>query len=125
MARSGSFGVIVMDLSLPSMSGIEATARIGELPDAPAVLVVTMVDDDDAIAAALQAGARGYVLKGASGDQIATAVRAVADGGAIFGSGIATRVLRQTTQPPPASARHRRPHRPGKRRTGAAGRRGQ
>ena len=104
MARSGSFDVIVMDLSLPSMSGIDATARIGELPDPPAVLVVTMVDDDDTIAAALQAGARGYVLKGASGEQIATAVRAVADGGAIFGSGIATRVLRQTTQPPPAES---------------------
>jgi DNA-binding NarL/FixJ family response regulator len=104
MARSGSFDVIVMDLSLPSMSGIDATARIGELSDAPAVLVVTMDGDDDTIAAALQAGARGYVLKGASGEQIATAVRAVADGGAIFGSGIAARVLRQTTQPPPAES---------------------
>lgn len=59
MARSGRFDVIVMDLSLPAMSGIDATARISELPGAPAVLVVTMVDDDDTVAAALQAGARG------------------------------------------------------------------
>ena len=104
MARSGRFDVIVMDLSLPSMSGIDATARIVELPDAPAVLVVTMVDDDDTIAAALHAGARGYLLKGASGEQIASAVRTVAEGGAIFGSGIAARVLRQTTRPSPAES---------------------
>jgi DNA-binding NarL/FixJ family response regulator len=104
MARLGRFDVIVMDLSLPSMSGIDATARISELPDAPAILVVTMVDDDDTVDAALQAGARGYVLKGASGEQIASAVRTIADGGAIFGSRIAPRVLMRTTQAPPAEA---------------------
>ena len=102
LAGSGRFDVVVMDLGLPSMSGIDATARISERPDAPAVLVVTMAEDDDTVAAALQAGARGYVLKGSSGEQIAAAVRAVADGGAIFGSGIATRVLRRTGQPSPA-----------------------
>jgi DNA-binding NarL/FixJ family response regulator len=101
MARSGRFDVIVMDLSLPVISGIDATARISELPDAPAVLVVTMVEDDDTVAAALQAGARGYVLKGASGEQIASAVRTVAEGGAIFGSGVAVHVLRKTTQASP------------------------
>jgi DNA-binding NarL/FixJ family response regulator len=98
MASSGRCDVILMDLSLPAMSGIDATARISELPDAPAVLVVTMVDDDDTVAAALQAGARGYVLKGASGGQIASAVRTVAEGGAIFGPGVAARVLQKTTQ---------------------------
>ena len=98
MARSGRFDVIVMDLSLPAMSGIDATAHISALSDAPAVLVVTMVEDDDTVAAALQAGARGYVLKGASGEQIASAVRTVAEGGAIFGSGIAAGVLRKTTR---------------------------
>jgi len=102
LAASGRFDVVVMDLGLPSMSGIDATARISQRPDAPAVLVVTMAEDDDTVAAALQAGARGYVLKGASGEQIAAAVRTVADGGAIFGSGIATRVLRRTAQPSPA-----------------------
>jgi CheY-like chemotaxis protein len=51
--------VVVMDLNLPSMSGVEATRRIGQLPDPPAVLVVTMVDDDDAVLAAMRAGARG------------------------------------------------------------------
>ena len=60
-----------------------------------------MVEDDDTVAAALQAGARGYVLKGASGGQIAAAVRTVAEGGAIFGSGVAAHVLQRTTQAPP------------------------
>lgn len=104
MARSGRFDVIVMDLSLPVISGIDATAHISELPDPPAVLVVTMVEDDDTVAAALQAGARGYVLKGASGEQIASAVRTVAEGGAIFGSGVAAHVLRKTTQTSPPAA---------------------
>ena len=52
-----------------------------------------MVDDDDAVVAALRAGARGYVLKGATGEEIAVAVRTVAGGGAVFGAGVASRVL--------------------------------
>jgi DNA-binding NarL/FixJ family response regulator len=85
--------VVLMDLNLPSMSGIEATARIGALADPPAVLVVTMVDDDDTVLAALRAGARGYVLKGSTSDQIAAAIRTVATGGAVFGPGVAAQVL--------------------------------
>ena len=57
--------------------------------DPPAVLVLTMVDDDDTVVAAMRAGARGYVLKGATGDEIAAAVRTVAAGGAVFGAGVA------------------------------------
>jgi DNA-binding NarL/FixJ family response regulator len=85
--------VVLMDLNLPSMSGVEATSRIAALPDAPAVLVVTMVDDDDTVLAALGAGARGYVLKGSSSDEIGAAVTTVAAGGAVFGPGVATRFL--------------------------------
>ena len=85
--------VVVMDLNLPKMSGIEATSRICALPAAPPVVVVTMVDDDDTVLAALLAGARGYVLKDATGEQITAAVRTVADGGAVFGPGVATHVL--------------------------------
>jgi DNA-binding NarL/FixJ family response regulator len=92
-AVSGDVDVVLMDLNLPSMSGIEATARIGALADPPAVLVVTMVDDDDTVLAALRAGARGYVLKGSTSDQIAAAIRTVATGGAVFGPGVAARVL--------------------------------
>jgi DNA-binding NarL/FixJ family response regulator len=88
--------VVLMDLSLPTMSGVEATARITSRSPAPAVLVVTMVDDDDTVVAALRAGARGYVLKGAPGEEIVAAVRAVAAGGAVFGAGVAGQVLALT-----------------------------
>ena len=94
--RSGGVDVVLMDLNLPTMSGVEATAAIGRLADAPAVLVVTMVDDDDTVVAALRAGARGYVLKGAPGEEIAAAVRTVAGGGAVFGAGVAAQVLSMT-----------------------------
>jgi DNA-binding NarL/FixJ family response regulator len=88
-----SVDVVLMDLNLMTVSGIEVTAQITARADTPAVLVVTMVDDDDTVVAALRAGARGYVLKGSTGDEIAAAVRTVASGGAVFGAGVAARVL--------------------------------
>jgi DNA-binding NarL/FixJ family response regulator len=99
--RAGPIDVVLMDLNLPTMSGVAATARIAAMDAAPAVLVLTMVDDDDAVVAALRAGARGYVLKGATGEEIAAAVRTVAAGGAVFGAGVAARVLASTSAPPP------------------------
>lgn len=85
--------VVLMDLNLLTTSGVDVTARIASGPHPPAVLVVTMVDDDDTVVAALRAGARGYVLKGATGEEIAAAVRTVANGGAVFGAGVAAHVL--------------------------------
>jgi DNA-binding NarL/FixJ family response regulator len=102
--RSADVDVVLMDLNLPTLSGVEATAAITALPDAPAVLVVTMVDDDDTVVAALKAGARGYVLKGAPGEEIAAAVRTVAGGGAVFGAGVAVQVLAATSAPQRARA---------------------
>jgi DNA-binding NarL/FixJ family response regulator len=104
LAAAADVDVVAMDLSLPGMSGIEATSRICALPCAPAVVVITMVDDEDTIAAALQAGARGYVLKGSSGRQIAAAVRAIAEGGAVFGSGVAAQVLSKASSTTPDGA---------------------
>jgi DNA-binding NarL/FixJ family response regulator len=100
---AGGVDVVLMDLNLPSLSGVEATQQICARPGAPAVLVVTMVDDDDTVVAALRAGARGYVLKGAPGDEIVAAVRTVAAGGAVFGAGVAAQVLGLTTARPGAS----------------------
>ena len=85
--------VVLMDLNLPVVPGIEATRRIVAATPETAVLVLTMVDDDDSVMAALQVGARGYVLKGAGQEEVLAAIRAVAAGGAVFGPGVAGRVL--------------------------------
>ncbi len=100
---AGHVDVVLMDLNLPSLSGVEATQQICARPDAPAVLVVTMVDDDDTVVAALRAGARGYILKGAPGEEIVAAVRTVAAGGAVFGAGVAAQVLALTATRPSVS----------------------
>ena len=104
VVRTKSVDVVLMDLNLPTMSGVEATATITAMPDAPAVLVITMVDDDDTVVAALRAGARGYVLKGAPGEEIAAAVRTVVAGGAVFGAGVAAQVLALSANPGAAAA---------------------
>jgi len=82
--------VVLMDINLPGASGVEATRRAAQIAPRTAVLVISMVDDDDIVFAALAADARGYVLKGASADKIAAALRTVAAGGATFGAGVAT-----------------------------------
>jgi DNA-binding NarL/FixJ family response regulator len=85
--------VVLMDLRMPEVGGLEATARIKvEHPDT-AVIVLTMDSDDDSIFAALRAGARGYLLKESDGLDIERAITGVARGEAVFGAGIAERVL--------------------------------
>ena len=95
--------VVVMDLKLPRLDGIEATRRIVGASPHIAVLVLTMFDDDASVFEAMHAGARGYVLKGAGQAEIVRAVADVADGGAVFGSAVARRVLHYFAAPlPPA-----------------------
>ena len=85
--------VVLMDLRMTGMSGVEATRRIvGALPSCR-VLVLTMCDDDESVFAAMRAGASGYLLKGVGEDEIAAAIRAVHRGEALFGAGVAQRLL--------------------------------
>ncbi len=86
--------VILMDIQLPAMNGIEATRRIKAINPRIQILMLTMFQDDDSVFAAVRAGAQGYVLKGSSEDEIVRSIRGVARGEAIFGSGAAERVLR-------------------------------
>jgi DNA-binding NarL/FixJ family response regulator len=85
--------VVVMDLHMPELNGIEATRRIVADRPETAVLVLTMLDGDDSVFAAMRAGARGYLLKGADRAQILRSIEAVAQGEVVFSSGIASRVL--------------------------------
>jgi DNA-binding NarL/FixJ family response regulator len=85
--------VAVLDLDMPDLSGVEAARRIKAQAPGVAVLVLTMLNDDDSVFAALRAGARGYLLKGSTADEVVAAIRAVAAGGAVFGPSVATRIL--------------------------------
>jgi DNA-binding NarL/FixJ family response regulator len=85
--------VVLMDLSMPGMSGLEATRRVVAEHPETAVVVLTMSDDDESVFAALRAGARGYLLKGATADDIVRAVSAAARGEAILGAQVSQRVL--------------------------------
>jgi DNA-binding NarL/FixJ family response regulator len=85
--------VVLMDLRMPDLDGIEATRRLCRGTPTPAIVVLTMFEDDDSVFAAMRAGARGYLLKGAEQDEIVRSVRAAASGEAIFGPEIAERVI--------------------------------
>lgn len=85
--------VILMDLHMPDLNGIEATRQIAHTSPHIAILVLTMVDDDESLFAAMQSGARGYLLKGAAKTEILRAIRDVAAGAAIFSPAIASRMM--------------------------------
>jgi DNA-binding NarL/FixJ family response regulator len=86
--------VVVMDVHMPGLGGVEATRRIMANHPDTAILMLTMMDEDESVFAAMRAGARGYVLKGAEPAEILRAVIAVANGQAIFGASVAQRLTR-------------------------------
>jgi DNA-binding NarL/FixJ family response regulator len=85
--------VVVMDLQMPDLDGVEATRQIAQRLPGTAVLVLTMYDDDASVFAAIRAGARGYLLKGAAQEDVARAIAAISRGEAIFGPAVAGRLL--------------------------------
>lgn len=85
--------IVVMDVRMPNLGGIEATQQLRRDPDAPPILILTTFDEDDVLWAALEAGAAGYILKDATAADLLAAVRAVAGGAAWFDRAVTPRVL--------------------------------
>jgi DNA-binding NarL/FixJ family response regulator len=98
--------VVVMDLHMPEVNGIEATRRLAVEAPSMGVVVLTMSEDDGTVFAAVRAGARGYLVKGAEQDEIVRAITTVAAGGAVFGAPLARRIADffATGPPTPATA---------------------
>jgi len=84
--------VVLMDIKMPGLNGIEATREILQATPQTGVLVLTMFEDDDSVFAAMRAGAKGYLLKDSGGEGVLNAIRAVASGEAVFGPGVAERI---------------------------------
>ena len=95
--------VVLMDIQMPGLNGIEATRQVMQSDPNAGVVVLTMFRDDDSVFAAMRAGARGYVLKDAGGEEVLKVVRAVANGEAYFGPEIAKRLMSFFSAPRPAA----------------------
>jgi DNA-binding NarL/FixJ family response regulator len=95
--------VLVMDLRMPDLDGVAATTEITRLASDVAVLVLSMFEDDESVFAAMRAGARGYLIKGATQEEVSHAITTVAAGGAVFVPGVARRMLNYFAVPPQAT----------------------
>ena len=95
--------VVVMDLNLPDLDGVEATRRLTAESPHVGVVVLTVAEDDDIVFAAMRAGARGYLLKEAGPDDIVRSITAVARGEAVFGAAVARRIMDYFASGPPST----------------------
>jgi DNA-binding NarL/FixJ family response regulator len=98
LARRLRPDVVLMDLSMSGMGGVEATGKLLAEHEEVAVLVLTMSADDESVHAALRAGARGYLVKGSPGDRIVAAVRAIAAGDTVLSADVAGSILGRLTE---------------------------
>lgn len=113
LVKSLAPDVVLMDINMPDLNGIEATQQVLAAKPDTGVIMLTMLEDNDSLFAAMCAGARGYILKGADKAEVLKTIRAVADGEALFGPAIASRltaffqnsrgVVRQNEAPSPFS----------------------
>lgn len=104
LAASTNPAIVLMDIRMPEMTGIEATRRILERDPGVGILILTMSEDDESLFAAMRAGARGYLPKDADSDDLLVAIRAAAVGEAIFGPSIARRMMAFFAAGPAAAA---------------------
>ncbi|GID30580.1 response regulator [Paractinoplanes brasiliensis] len=104
MAAELSPDVVVMDIRMPTLDGIEATRRIRAAAEAPAVLVLTTFDLDEYVYDALRAGAGGFLLKDAPPGQLAEAVRTVAAGDSLLAPAVTRRLITRFLRVPPSAA---------------------